>query len=899
MLRAFRMRDADIHGWGARWRFRIAAMWNVLWNGLAERRRPGKREAVAVLGGLLPPHGTMGGGGGMDGWIKDLRFAWRTLWRNPGFAVVAVVTIALGIGANTAIFSVVRTVLLAPLPYEDPEELVMVWGEMRNRDVLHFPTSPPDFLDLREGTDLLEQMEAVFTFQQPLTAPDAEPVQIDAGFVTDGFFRLLGVTPALGRDFRPDDVVPNEPGVQPGAPGALPAMVILSHGLWEQRYGSDPDILGRVLQVGGAPAEVVGVLPEDFELLLPATAATSAGEVDLWTAARIDFANAPRNNVFLRPMGRLREGVTVEQAQAQIDRVAAELRSTSPVKESAGYNVRLEPLHQDLTAAVRPVLLALTGTVLFVLLIACANVANLLLVRASGRERELSVRAALGGSRRRLVRQMLLESGLLALLGAALGTLLAAFGIGLLPLLQPGDLPRVDEVRIDGTVLGVTALAALGAAVLFGLVPALQSSAADLSNSLKDRGGAGINRRRKFLQSSVVIAEVSLSVVLLIGAGLMVRSFSELSRVEPGYATDEVLTFNLALPPTRYPDAEDREAVMDRLQQEFEALPGVIRAAAAFPLPMSGQAMNGRYGPEEALTDPEAFRQAAYRAVRPGYFQAMGTSLLEGRTFEATDMVDAVALAAEGMEGGRGRVVIDEVLAESLWPGRSAIGETFLVRVFAPEPIFVEVVGVVEHQRNGDLARVGMPAVFFPDGLLGTIAGSWAVRAGTDPLAQVPRIREVVGSVDPDLPISDVRTMGSYVDEAMAPTRFALTLIGVFGLIALVLACVGLYGVLSYVVRQRTSEIGVRMAFGAERGNIATLVVRQGLGLAGAGLVLGLGAALGLSGFLESLMVGVSPTDPVTFGGIGLLFALVAALACYLPARRAARLDPVSALREE
>ena len=719
------------------------------------------------------------------------------------------------------------------------------------------------------------------------------------GFVTDGFFRMLGVAPALGRDFRPEDAVPNEPGVQPGAPGALPLMVILSHGLWEQRYGADPGVVGRVLQLGGAPAEVVGVLPQDFELLLPATAATTAEDVDLWGAARIDFANSPRNNVFLRPLARLRDGATLEQAQAQIDRVAAELRDSDAVKASAGYNVRLEPLHQDLTAGVRPVLLALLGTVLFVLLIACANVANLLLVRASGRERELSVRAALGGSRRRLVRQMLLESALLAAVGAGLGTLLAAVGIELLPLLQPGDLPRVDGVRIDGTVLAVTGLAALAAAVLFGLAPALQSSSNDLAHSLKDRGGAGIDRRRRFLQSTVVVAEVALSVVLLIGAGLMVRSFTELSRVEPGYGTDEVLTFSLALPPTRYPDAEDREAVMDRLQRELEALPGVTRAAAAFPLPLGGQAMNGRYGPEAALTDPEAFRQAAYRAVRPGYFEAMGTKLLEGRTLEAPHNAEGVALAAEGLEGGRGRVVVDEILAETLWPDRSAVGQAFLVRLFTPEPGFVEVVGVVEHQRTPDLARVGMPAVFFPDGLLGTIAGSWAVRAGVDPLGLVPRIREVVASVDADVPVADVRTMGSYVDDAMAPTRFALTLIGVFGLVALVLTCVGLYGVLSYVVRQRTSEIGVRMAFGAEKGAITRMVVRQGLGLAGAGLAVGLLAALGLSGFLESLMVGISPTDPVTFGGIGLLFALVAALACYLPARRAARLDPVSALRED
>jgi putative ABC transport system permease protein len=674
-------------------------------------------------------------------------------------------------------------------------------------------------------------------------------------------------------------------------------MVLLSHGLWEQRYGSDPRIVGRVLQLGGAPAEVVGVLPEDFGLLLPAAAATSAEEVDLWGAARIDYANAPRNNVFLRPLGRLRDGATLDQAQAQIDRVAAGLRELDGMKSSAGYHVRLESLHTDLTAGVRPVLLALLGTVLFVLLIACANVANLLLVRASGRDRELAVRAALGGSRRRLIRQMLLESGLLAVLGAGLGTILAAIGIELLPLLQPGDLPRIDEVRIDGAVLGATALAALGSAVLFGLVPALQSSSSTLASSLKDRGEAGSNRSRRVLQRAVVVAEVALSVVLLIGAGLMVRSFTELSRVEPGYGTDEVLTFDLTLPQTRYPDAGDRDAVMDRLQREFEALPGVTRAAAAFPLPLSGQAMNGRYGPEEALTDPEAFRQAEYRAVRPGYFEAMGTRLLEGRVLTGPDNTEAAALAARGFEGGRAPVVVDEVLAGTLWPDGSAVGRTFLVRLFDPEPVVVEVVGVVEHQRNPDLARVGMPAVFFPDGVLGTIAGTWAIRAGVDPRGLVPLIREVVGTVDPDLPVADVRTMGSYVDEAMAPTRFALTLIGVFGLVALVLASVGLYGVLSYVVRQRTSEIGVRMAFGAENGSITRLVVGQGLTLAGVGIALGIGAALALSGFLESLVVGISPTDPVTFGGIGLLFALVAALACYLPARRAARLDPVSALR--
>ena len=888
MRAAFRAGAADRRPGRDRFRFRVGAMWNVVWNGIAERLRPGARDPDAVVGSLLPLDGAVGGGGGMDGWLKDTRYAWRTLRRDPAFSLVATLTLALGIGASTAIFSVVRTVLLAPLPYDQPEELVLVWGEMRNRDVTHFVSSPPDFMDLRQQADLFEDVGAVFAFQQPLTDADAEPVQVGVGMITDNLFGLLGVSPVLGRDFVPEDAVPNEAGVQPGQPGALPFMVILGHGLWEQRYGADPAVVGRVVSLGGAPAEVVGVMPEGFELLLPPTATTASQPVDIWAAARIDYAAAPRNNVFLLPLARLGDGVTPEQAQAQLDRIAAQAREDYPIKASAGYALRVEPLHEDLTAGVRPILLALLGTVFFVLLIACANVANLLLVRASRRDRELAVRAALGGTRRRLVRQMLLESVILAGLGALGGVLLASLGIRLLPLLQPGDLPRVGEVGIDGTVLAVTALAALGAALIFGLAPALQSSGTALGDSLKERGTASPTRGRKLLQNGVVVAEVALSVVLLIGAGLMVRSFNELHRIEPGYSTEDVLTFNLTLSPGQYPDAEEREVVMDRLQEGIEAIPGVIRASAAFPLPLTGNAFNGRFGPEEALTDPEAFGQADYRAVRAGFFEAMGTSLLEGRVFSAADHAE-----------GAPRVVVDEVLAERLWPGESAVGRSFLVRVFTPEPVPVEVVGVVEHQRNQDLARVGMPTVFMTDRYMGTFAGSWAVRAGVDPLSLVPRIREVVSEVDGNLPLADVRTMQGYVDEAMAPTRFALTLIGIFGLMALVLASVGLYGVLSYVVRQRTAEIGVRMAFGAEGGRITRLVVGQGLGLTVVGVALGLVTALGLTGYLESLMVGISPTDPVTFGGIGLLFLAVAALACWLPARRAARLDPVSALRED
>ena len=822
----------------------------------------------------------------MDSLFRDVRYAARALWKSPGFAMVATLTIALGIGANTAIFSVVRTVLLQPLPYEESEELIILWGEMQNRGVTHFPFSPPDLRDYREQAEALEDLGAVFSFPTSLTG-DGEPVQVDVAAVTPNFLSVLGVEPMLGRGSVQEEGTPTPDGLQPGQPGALPGTVILSHSLWQQRYGSDPGVLGTTVEMGGGPAEIVGVMPPGFELLLPTNAAV-VSEPALWAALRIDYATAPRNNVFLIPVGRLREGATREQVQSQADRIAASLRAESQIRETAGYAVRVDDLTSEVTAHVRPVLMALFGAVVFVLLIACANVANLLLVRASGRDRELAVRAALGGSRTRLIRQMLIESGLLAFAGAAVGLVLAAGGISLLLALRPAELPRIDSVGIDGPVLLFTVLAACGAAFLFGILPAVQSSRGDLADSLKERGAAGAGMARRLVRNGVVVVEVALSLVLLIGAGLMARSFVELSRISPGYEPAGLLTFNAAPPPARYPEVEDRVRFNLELQRRLEGLPGVQRASSAFPLPLSGTPFNGRYGPEEALTDPEAFGQAAYRVVLPGYFETMGTRLVAGRTFSEADNQDSAAV-----------VVIDEILAGELWPDASPIGERFLIRAVTPEPQWVEVIGVVEHQRAEDLATQGLETVYFTDKYVGSFGGTWALRAEGDPLGLSAAIRSAVAEMDPDIPVADLRLMESYVAEATAPTRFALTLIGVFGFIALVLASVGLYGVLSFVVRQRTAEIGVRMAFGAGSETILKLVVGQGLTLAGAGVGVGLLAALGVTGVLESLLVGASPTDPLTFGAISALFIATAVLACVVPARRATRVDPVTALREE
>lgn len=862
-----------------------SAVWDAVRNGLGERVedvRTHRRLAGTPMG-----RGRSGeqGGGGMESWIKDVRYAARALRKNPGFSIVAVMTIALGIGANTAIFSAVRTVLLQPLPYDEPSELVLFWGEMRNRGVTHFPMSPPDFASYRDGVDGLESLAAVFSFTSPLNG-EGDPVQVTVGSTTTNFFTLLGIDPVLGRNFLPEDGTP-QPNVGAAGPGTLPGIVILSHGLWQDRFGGAPDVIGRTIQLGGGASEIVGVMPPGFELLLPPTASV-AEDVDLWLAARVDFVNAPPNNVFLRVLGRMNDGVTREALQAQVDRVAADLAAENQVKATAGYAIRIESLHEDLTAHVRPVLLALFGAVVFVLLIACANVSNLLLVRASGRDRELAVRAAMGGSRGRLVRQMLIESGLLAAAGALLGIALAAVGVQSLLALQPDDLPRVEAVRMDGTVLLFTVGAAVVAALVFGMLPAIQGSRFDLADALKERGGAGSNAARRLVRNGVVVVEVALSLVLLIGAGLMVRSFVELTNVDPGYEVEGLLTFNAAPPFGSYPAPSDRAGFNAELQSRLEAIPGVTGAALAQPFPLFGQPMNGRYGGEEALTDPEAFRQAAYRAVTPGFFEVMGTRLLAGRTFTEADNSDSTAV-----------VVVDDVLADIMWPNQSAIGERFLVRVVTPEPVWVEVIGVVEHQRSQDLSAVGMETVYFTDTYFGSFGGSWALRAETDAAALIPQIREAVAAVDGSVPLAQVELMQGYVDEAMGPTTFALTLIGVFGIVALLLASVGLYGVLSYVVRQRTAEIGVRMAFGAEAGGILRLVVSQGLVLAGGGVLLGLVAAVPLTGFMESLLVGVEPTDPLTFGGISLVFVVVAAIACYVPARRAALVDPVRALRDD
>jgi putative ABC transport system permease protein len=827
----------------------------------------------------------------MDTLSKHLAVALRVLRRSPVFTVTAMLTLALGIGATTAIFSVANTVLLRTLPYPDADRLVLVWSELRARSLRDFPIAPGDFPDLREQATHFEELAAVIPARQPLLNEGLEPEQVRVAGVTTNLLPMLGAKVIAGRGFVADDARPQPappqgagaPGPAAGPPPApLPQMVVLSHGLWQRRFGGDPGIVGRRIDLGFGGSEVVGVLAPGFELLWPPGTGVDVAP-DVFTAARINFDDASRINVSLRIVGRLKPGVSAALATEQLERIAAGFREQFPIKKTADLHMYAERMHDDLVADVRPAIVTLLGAVGFVLLIACANVANLLLVRAAARERELAVRAALGGSPGKLMLPLLAEVFLLALGGALLGLLLAYGGIRLLAAVAPPDLPRLNEVGIDPMVLGFTMLVTIVAALVFGLVPSLRASRPDLADALRAGRTPGL-ATGKLLRQGVVVAEVALAFVLLAGGGLMVRSFVALQNSPPGFDPSNVLTFQAGL---QSPDAPARAAFLRQLAERLGALPEVRSVTAAYPLPLSGETANARWGTQDAASDPAKFQQANVRAVLPGYFQAMRTRLLAGRAF--TD--------ADNQEDRTG-IVIDRVLAEKAFPNQSAVGQRLLVRARTNEPELLEVIGVVEHQRHETLVEDGRETIYVTDAFLGTGAATrWAVRTAGDPAQLAPTVRRVVAELDARTPIAEMQPMEVLVSRAMAPTRFALVLIGVFAGVAALLACVGLYGVLATAVRQRTTELGVRLALGAPTSSIFRLVVREGLALSAIGIAVGLVAALPLTGVMRTLLVGVGATDPPTFVAVALLFLAIAAVASWVPGRRAARLDPTHALR--
>jgi putative ABC transport system permease protein len=820
-----------------------------------------------------------------DNFAKDLTYAARTLRKSPVFSVTAAVTIALGIGASTAIFSVTDAVLLRPLPYRDPDRLTIVFrsnpaGALGSRNFLY---SNADFFDLRDGTrPIFEDIGGVAGFRSFVPREDGSMEQIGKALVTSNFFRLMGARIAYGRDFTDADAVPQPADAEILIPPGSAA--ILSYEYWQRRYGGSTAVLGQQMPAAEGVTSgprIVGVLERGFRLYLPAG---SAAAPDFWVANNVGYDNAHRNLMLVGAIARLKSDVTLRQAQDRIAALTSELRKNSMDPAAV---IRLQPIDNYLVEDVRPAILALMGAVIFLLLIACANVANLLLVRASQRERELAVRAALGARRWRLIRQLLGEALLLSGLGTLLGVGIAWLGIRELVSVAPANLPRIESTAIDWPVLAFAAAAGLVAAVVFGVIPAFGAARPDVIQILRGGGRPSGAAYGRLLRHGVVVAEVALSFVLLIGSGLMFRSFLALQRIDPGYDAHGLLTFYVTRdwPLQRQ---QGRHALLREVQTRLRALPGVENVSAALSLPLTGGGSRPRNTPQAPLKPgPPSAEGAEFQQVLPGYFETLHTPLLEGRTFTAQDD-----------QPGRNLVVIDQLLASRAFPNQSAIGKRVLIPF--PETPWAEVIGVVKHQRNLSLADPGRETVYFSEGFAGIgVSRYWAIRTAGDPAKYAAAVRAELAKVDRQLVLSKVQTMESLVNRDQAGTRFSLLLIGLFAAIAVLLASVGLYGVLASVVRQRTAEIGVRMALGAAPAGIFKLVVGEGLRLSGVGIVLGLVAALGLTRVMTSMLVGVRPIDPVTFSGMAALFLSISALASWLPARRAAGLDPSTALREE
>ncbi len=843
----------------------------------------------------------------METTLHGLRYAFRSLARTPGFSALVVLTLAIGIGASTAIFSIVDAVLLQPLPYAEPDRLVVIWRDLVNRGVTHYPAAAADLADYREQLDAFEGIAGVSMFAQPLTDGDGDPERVRMAFVTANFFAVLGVEPMLGRGFEPLDMQAITGDVDPDNPPVL--NVVLSHGIWQRRYGGDPSVLGRSLRIGGGSATVVGVMPPGFRLLAQ-PAADLFPDVEIWAPSKVDLSEAPRTSWDLHIIGRLKPGASIAGAQAELDALTARQRQEFSVYEAAGTHGRVVPMHDDLTGDVRPVVLALFGAVGFVLLIACVNVANLLLVRGTGRLRDISVRTALGASRARLVGQMLAESLILAVLSAALGLLLAAAGIRWLLRFGAAQLPRLESVTINAEVLGFTLFLSLLAAVVFGVVPALQASTRSPMEALKGQRQGGGTVTQRHTRAAMVVAEVALALVLLIGAGLMVRSFVELQKVDLGFDAEGVLTFQIALPFGDYDWAPARAAFKHEFGDRIRALPGVRSAAAINSLPLTGMHSAAPYGTDAMVADGDEsdFQQAHTRRVLPGYFETMKTQVLAGRSFTTDDSQQALARFLAARRQGSvpfssrdtpGVAIIDDLFAARAWPGEKALGQLVYVKVSSPAAWF-RVIGIVEHQRQISLTGDSQQNIYFPDGTRGSAANMmWTVRVDGDPTALIGAIRDELAAIDPLLPLARLRTMADVVNTARAPMLFAVQLMGVFALFAVGLALLGLYAVLAYSVRQRTAEIGIRMAFGAGTTRIRRLVIGDGMRLAAIGVVVGLAGAALLTRAVRSMLVGVTPTDPATYAAIAVSFLLVAMLACYIPARRATQVDPMVSLRNE
>jgi putative ABC transport system permease protein len=800
--------------------------------------------------------------------LKDIRYSVRGLLKRPGFTLVALITLALGIGANTAIFSVVNGVLWRPLRYKAPQQLVMVWEnhQARSGPVREW-LAPADFDDWRSQNSVFSNLSAMNDWGPTLTGRD-QPEPLVGAAVSHDMFELLGAEPVKGRSFlREED--------QPGAPN----VVMLSYELWQRRFGSDQNIVGKTISLNEESYTVVGVMPARFDLPV-------IGNTQLWRPLRPTLnPSCQRGCLVLRAIGRLKPEATLAQAQADLGAIASRLASQYPDSNSK-VGATLVPLHEQLVGNMKRPLLVLLGAVAFVLLIACANVANLLLARAATREREVALRAALGASRGRIIRQLLTESALLSCAGGGLGLLFAFWLLRVLIGLSPQGAPRFDEIGINAPVLGFTFLVAVVTGLVFGLAPALQTSKLDLSNSLKDasKGSTGGSTGGR-LRSALVIAEMALALILLIGSGLLMKSFVMLQRVDPGFNPDHVITLRVFLNKTHYPAMPQVLNFYSQLLDRVRTLPGVQTAGAISTLPLSGNnsdtgfLIQGRPEPP-----PNQGPVAWFNVVTPDYFRAMEMRLVKGRVFDDRDNEKA-PLA----------VIISETMAKRYWPNEDPLGQ----RIGRGPDRWREIVGVVKDVKHFGLDADTPPTMYFPVQQVPARAMNLVVRTSGDPSSLAPALRAQVWAGDRSLAIANLTTMKDLVSSSVTQQRFILMLLGCFAALALLLSAIGIYGVMSYAVAQRTHEIGIRIALGARTEDVLKLVVRSGLVLTLIGLGIGLALAFALTRLMRSLLFGVTPTDPITFLMVSVGLVIVALVACYVPARRAAKVDPLVALRYE
>ena len=815
-----------------------------------------------------------------DSVLNDVRTALRQLRARPTFTALAVATLAIGIGANIAIFAIVNSVLLQPLPYGQSDRLAIVWSGYKAAGQPRVPSSGPELVELRARSRSFEQIGAIWATSGAFTG-EGEPEQVRIGQVTSNFFSTLGVNPALGRSFLKE-----EEG------NGAPPVVMLSHGLFMRRFAGDPAIVNRIVHLGGRPFTVIGVMPEQFQTVFPADASVPE-DIQAWVPFPNTLSELPRDLGFLRIVGRLKPGVTASQAQAEVNSIAAQLRSQFREYTEQGLEIAVYDFQADVVREIRPALLALLGAVFVIVLLSCANVAHLLLTRNDERHLEITIRTALGGSQLRIFRQLLTESIALASVGGIAAFLVANLILGVYPKFRPQQLAAFSHISLDWRVTAFSIAITLFCGVVFGLAPAMATTRHDLSESLKS-GARSVVRSHALRRKTLVVIEVAMGFILLVAAGLLSRTMLSVLRLNPGFDAAHVTTFQLSLPGNRYPSTEKQAQGVRELQARLAAIPGVTGAAATSHIPFGSIPANWYSGfwPEGATVQERNTSLADHRSITPGYFHALGVPLIAGRDFTNNDI-----------EGHLYVTIVDEALAAKTWPGRDPIGQKLNVEVIDKDGNFVrnwaQVIGVVGHVKDHALLRENRSQLYLPLAQSMRFPVTFTVRGERSANDMLPDLRAAVSSVDKDLPLANLRPMSAYLESARSQAHFMALLSQSFAFIAIVLCCVGVFGVVSSSVVQQTREIGIRMALGADRDGMLRMVLRQGLSAVAVGLALGAALSVLLTPALSSFLFGVKPMDPLTIAvtAIGLLVFSFAA--CYLPARRASTVEPMQALRWE